>query len=198
MFGTKSEDRKYEDESSCLPTRKHNKRKFATNLVTSTRVSTNKSAKVYKQFWWFDIPTKIKQQFICQLSKGFQKNWRKKWLKNFMMEQCQRWNYCCKNNQKSWWIQLMLCNKDDNCWDSLRKKSIFCWFTFRKFLTSSLRWNSRTILAILAFGLMPSTRKSLKKVCRFVSYNSTSYWFTNKKNFKNLLEILKPKSMLSL
>lgn len=49
--GTESEDSKYEDEDEDArqPTRKQNKSKFATNLVTSTEVSTKKAAKICKQ-----------------------------------------------------------------------------------------------------------------------------------------------------
>ena len=61
---------------------------------------------------------------------------------------------------------------------------------------SKARWNSRAILAILAFILMPTTRKTLEKVCRFISYDWADYWFTNQmyneNDFKNLSEILKP------
>ena len=61
---------------------------------------------------------------------------------------------------------------------------------------SNARWNSRATLAILAFILIPTTNKTLKKVCRFVSYDWAHYWFTNQmyneNDFKNLSEILKP------
>lgn len=61
---------------------------------------------------------------------------------------------------------------------------------------SNARWNSRAILAILAFILIPATRKTLDKVCRFISYDWAEYWFTNqmynKNDFSNLSEILKP------
>lgn len=59
--GSETEDRKYEveDEDAPQQTRKHNKSKFATNLVTSTGVSTKKAAKICKQLSQdgIDIPT---------------------------------------------------------------------------------------------------------------------------------------------
>ena len=36
---------------------------------------------------------------------------------------------------------------------------------------SNVRWNSRAILAILAFILIPSARETLKSICRFNSYD---------------------------
>ena len=61
---------------------------------------------------------------------------------------------------------------------------------------SNARWNSRAILAILAFILIPATRVTLEKVCRFVSYDWAQYWFTDQmykdKDYTNLAEILKP------
>ena len=49
--GTESEGSEYEDEdeSTHRPTRKYNKSKVAVNLVTSTRVSTSRAAKICKQ-----------------------------------------------------------------------------------------------------------------------------------------------------
>jgi len=61
---------------------------------------------------------------------------------------------------------------------------------------SNARWNSRAILALLAFILMPTTRTSLEKICRFISCDWADYWFTdqmyNENDFKNLSERLKP------
>ncbi|MEJ2259197.1 MAG: hypothetical protein P8X78_01580 [Nitrosopumilaceae archaeon] len=61
---------------------------------------------------------------------------------------------------------------------------------------SNARWNSRAILAILAYILIPATRKDLEKVCRFISYEWAEYWFTeqkyNENDFTALSEILKP------
>jgi len=43
---------------------------------------------------------------------------------------------------------------------------------------------------------MPTTRTSLKKICRFISCDWADYWFTdqmyNENDFKNLSERLKP------
>lgn len=44
---------------------------------------------------------------------------------------------------------------------------------------SNARWNSRAILAILAFILMPDLRSSLEKVCRFISFDWADYWFSD-------------------
>lgn len=42
---------------------------------------------------------------------------------------------------------------------------------------SNARWNSRAILAILAYILIPNTRKKLKSVCDFISYDWADHWF---------------------
>ena len=61
---------------------------------------------------------------------------------------------------------------------------------------SNARWNSRAILVLLSFILIPSARKTLEKVCRFISYDWANYWFTNQmyheNDYKKLAEILKP------
>ena len=44
---------------------------------------------------------------------------------------------------------------------------------------SNTHWNSRAILALLAFMLMPETRSRLDKVCSFLSYTWTDLWFSN-------------------
>jgi len=57
---TESEDSTCEEEESVfMTTKKYNKSKVATNLVTSTRVSTNKAAKICQQLSHdgIDIPT---------------------------------------------------------------------------------------------------------------------------------------------
>ena len=61
---------------------------------------------------------------------------------------------------------------------------------------SNARWNSRAILAILAFILIPTTKMSLEEVCRFILYDWADCWFTNqmynKNDFKNLSEKFPP------
>ena len=44
---------------------------------------------------------------------------------------------------------------------------------------SNARWNSRAILVLLAFILMPETRISLQKTCTFISYPWADHWFSN-------------------
>ena len=44
---------------------------------------------------------------------------------------------------------------------------------------SNARWNSRAILVLLAFILMPETRIRLRKICSFVSYQWADHWFSN-------------------
>ena len=44
---------------------------------------------------------------------------------------------------------------------------------------SNARWNSRAILAILSFVLIPKTRPTLQKICRFISYDWAKYWFAD-------------------
>ena len=43
---------------------------------------------------------------------------------------------------------------------------------------SNARWNSRAILALLAFILMPDTRSRLRKICSFISYSWADHWFS--------------------
>jgi len=58
------------------------------------------------------------------------------------------------------------------------------------------RWNSRAILAILAFILIPTSRRTLDNVCSFVSYDWAPFWFSkqffNQNDYSKLGEILKP------
>ena len=44
---------------------------------------------------------------------------------------------------------------------------------------SNARWNSRAILALLAFILLPERRESLREICRFISYVWADHWFTD-------------------
>jgi hypothetical protein len=44
---------------------------------------------------------------------------------------------------------------------------------------SNARWNSRAILALLAFILLPERRDSLLDICRFISYRWADHWFTD-------------------
>jgi hypothetical protein len=61
---------------------------------------------------------------------------------------------------------------------------------------SNARWNSRAIVAILAFILIPQTRMTLEKVCRFISYDWADYWFSdqffNPNDYINLSNCLTP------
>ena len=40
---------------------------------------------------------------------------------------------------------------------------------------SHTRWNSRANLVLLSFIFIPSARKILKKICRFISYDWADY-----------------------
>ena len=44
---------------------------------------------------------------------------------------------------------------------------------------SNTRWNSRAILALLAFYLLSEKRDSLLEICRFISYRWADHWFTD-------------------
>ena len=61
---------------------------------------------------------------------------------------------------------------------------------------SNAKWNSRAILAILAFILIPSARETLKSICRFISYDWAKFWFADQlyhtHDFKTLAKLLKP------
>lgn len=59
---------------------------------------------------------------------------------------------------------------------------------------SNARWNSRAILALLAFILVPENRDSLLEICRFISYKWADLWFTeqmyNANDYQNLCSCL--------
>ncbi|ELT87419.1 hypothetical protein CAPTEDRAFT_188236 [Capitella teleta] len=69
---------------------------------------------------------------------------------------------------------------------------------------SNARWNSRAILALLAFILMPETRSRLESVCTFISHPWANQWFSNQlfreADFDELSEALAtyPKALESL
>ncbi|ELU17277.1 hypothetical protein CAPTEDRAFT_208021 [Capitella teleta] len=44
---------------------------------------------------------------------------------------------------------------------------------------SNARWNSRAILALLAFFLMPQERERLQPVCQFIAYDWADLWFSD-------------------
>lgn len=44
---------------------------------------------------------------------------------------------------------------------------------------SNARWNTRAILALLAFILLPQEIHVLQEVCSFISYNWAEHWFTD-------------------
>lgn len=56
---------------------------------------------------------------------------------------------------------------------------------------SNARWNSRAILALLAFILLPDRRNDLFKICNFIANDWSNFWFTNQlynpNDFNNLL-----------
>jgi len=58
------------------------------------------------------------------------------------------------------------------------------------------RWNSRAILAILAFIVMPDARHRLKRVCLFICITLADRWFSDQKfrvtDFAVLEEALAP------
>ena len=61
---------------------------------------------------------------------------------------------------------------------------------------SNARWNSRAILALLAFILMPDSRVELNQVCLFISTTWADRWFSDQKfrenDFSELEKALKP------
>lgn len=61
---------------------------------------------------------------------------------------------------------------------------------------SNARWNSRAILVLLAFILIPTSRDTLYNVCRFIARDWSSYWFHdqtfNETHFGMLSAALKP------
>jgi len=66
---------------------------------------------------------------------------------------------------------------------------------FQKIPTISNPWlNSRTILALLAFILLPEKRSSLLYICRFISYTWADHWFSdqlyNADSYQNLCNSL--------
>ena len=278
-----------------MPTKKYNKSKVATNLVTSTRVSTNKAAKICQQLSHdgIDIPTPSQAAIYKSIYKEASK------LKEEMIEtlQMEQWSLhfdgkcieykeyqvvVLKNERTE--VKLGALHLKDgkaktitegiaklvdeyNLWNAIKMiiadttsvntgkcsgvvvclKRMFSekGFSQPQFIScqhhvldrilrlvmdqelggnttsptrvfrffdenghfpcinfqqipniSNARWNSRAILALLAFILMPTTRTSLEKICRFISCDWADYWFTdqmyNENDFKNLSERLKP------
>ena len=77
------------------------------------------------------------------------------------------------------------------------EKGHFPFVNFQKIPNiSNARWNSRAVLAILAFVFIPKTRPTLQEICSFISYDWAKYWFAdqfyNKVDYSNLSKILKP------
>lgn len=60
---------------------------------------------------------------------------------------------------------------------------------------SNARWNSRAILALLAYILIPTVREELDTVCKFISYDWAKFWFADQvykeNDFNKLSETLK-------
>lgn len=58
---------------------------------------------------------------------------------------------------------------------------------------SNARWNSRAILALLAFILLPETRSDkFTQLCRFIARPWCSVWFSNQCDWKPAMLSLKP------
>ena len=79
----------------------------------------------------------------------------------------------------------------------MKKKEVFPLLNFQNILNiSNGCWNSRATLAILAFFLIPKIRPTLQKICRFILYDWTKYWFADqfyyKVDYNNLSQVLKP------
>ena len=59
---------------------------------------------------------------------------------------------------------------------------------------SNARWNSRAILALFTFVLMPGTRIRLRKICSLISYSWADHWFSSQlfrvEDFEELSEAL--------
>ncbi|XP_076050221.1 uncharacterized protein LOC143030877 [Oratosquilla oratoria] len=60
----------------------------------------------------------------------------------------------------------------------------------------NVRWNSRAILALLAYFLMPHVRKRLQMVCQFISYDWADHWFSDQiyrsEDYAKLSQALQP------
>ena len=67
------------------------------------------------------------------------------------------------------------------------EKGYFPLFNFQKIPNiNSARWNSIAILAIFTYILLPAERKTLEKICRFISYSWADYWFTEQNMMKRV------------
>ena len=61
-----------------------------------------------------------------------------------------------------------------------QKNDIFPYINFRKLPNiSNARWNSKAILAILSFILLPNHRPKLKRLCNYISGFWSQAWFSN-------------------
>jgi hypothetical protein len=77
------------------------------------------------------------------------------------------------------------------------EKKRFPLVQFKKILNiSNALWNSRAILALLAFIVMPKARKKLTKVCNFIANVWADHWFADQKycisDYEELVEALQP------
>ena len=61
---------------------------------------------------------------------------------------------------------------------------------------SNARWNSRAILALLSFFLMPHVRQELQRICKFIAYDWADHWFCDQmyraEDFEELSQALRP------
>ncbi len=63
-----------------------------------------------------------------------------------------------------------------------REKGYFPRIKFQRIPNlSNARWNSRAILALLAYVLLPQERASLLRTCEFVSFIWADLWFSDQK-----------------
>ena len=64
---------------------------------------------------------------------------------------------------------------------------------------SNARWNSRAILVLLAFILMPSTRSRVHTVCTLIAYKWADHWFSDqtyrREDYEELSDMLQPRKV---
>ena len=77
----------------------------------------------------------------------------------------------------AWWYEFLF---HLTLFRVFEKSGVFPKVKFQKLpKLSNARWNSRAILALLAFILQRERRDSLLDICRFISYTWADHWFTD-------------------
>ena len=128
-----------------------------------------------------NTPRKIKYPFILELVKSYQqlrmnfKNGKE------VITETARW----RNDMKFLFHLIQV-------FQFFEKSEIFPKVKFQKIPNlSNARWNSRVILGLLAFILLPEKGDSLLDICKFIFYAWSGHWFTDQMYIRSYLTVCK-------